>query len=113
MIARLWRGRTKAADADRYLAYLEATGLKDYAAVRGVRSVQALRRIEGDVAELLLITHWDSMAAIKQFTGDDPETAVYYPEDDEFLLEKEPTVTHYEVVFDRSPGVIQRPGQTE
>ena len=99
MIARLWHGRTKAEDADRYLEYLKATGLKDYAGVEGNRGVQALRRIEGGVAEFLLVTQWDSMEAIERFAGANPEIAVYYPEDEAFLLEKEPNVIHYEVVF--------------
>jgi hypothetical protein len=30
--------------------------------------------------------------------GEDLETAKYYPEDEGFLLEFEPTVVHYEVV---------------
>jgi hypothetical protein len=34
---------------------------------------------------------------IGRLAGPDPERAVYYPEDDDFLLEKEPNVTHYEV----------------
>jgi hypothetical protein len=33
----------------------------------------------------------------RRFAGSDLERAIYYPEDDDFLLEKEPTVTHYEV----------------
>src|SRR5256885_10813478 len=31
------------------------------------------------------------------FAGDDVERAHYYPEDRDYLLELEPTVTHYEV----------------
>jgi hypothetical protein len=38
------------------------------------------------------------MAAIEKFAGPEPEQARYYPEDKEFLLEFEPTVTHYEVL---------------
>jgi hypothetical protein len=38
------------------------------------------------------------MASIKAFAGDDVETAKYYPEDRDFLLEFEPKVVHYEVV---------------
>jgi hypothetical protein len=41
--------------------------------------------------------HWESWDAIRAFAGDDPETSDYYPEDDEYLLETEPHVTHYEV----------------
>ncbi|MGH2532637.1 MAG: antibiotic biosynthesis monooxygenase family protein [Thermomicrobiales bacterium] len=101
MIARIWRGRTAAAQADDYLDYLEATGLKDYSSTPGNRGLRVLRRIDDQTAEFLLITLWDSMDAIRAFAGPEPERAVYYPEDDAFLLEKEPTVAHYEVLVDR------------
>ncbi len=99
MIVRMWRGRTKVEDADRYLLYLQETGLKDYAVVEGNLGVQALRRVDGDVAEFLIVTHWDSMEAVKRFAGPNPEVSVYYPEDDAYLLEKEPNVIHYEVAY--------------
>ena len=41
---------------------------------------------------------WEGLEAIKAFAGDDAEKAKYYPEDDGFLLEFEPSVVHYEVV---------------
>jgi len=100
MIARIWRGRVPAAKADDYLEYLLATGLKDYAATPGNRGVRALRRVEGEVAEYLTLTFWDSMDAVRGFAGDDVERAVYYPEDDVFLLEKQPEVEHYEVLYE-------------
>jgi heme-degrading monooxygenase HmoA len=98
VIARIWRGRTPADKADAYHEYLRRTGLKEYAETPGNLGVFALRRIEGEVAELLLVTMWESMDAVRAFAGDDPERAVYYPEDDEYLLEREPTVSHYEVL---------------
>ncbi|MGH2560842.1 MAG: antibiotic biosynthesis monooxygenase family protein [Thermomicrobiales bacterium] len=101
MIARIWRGRTPAAKADDYVDLLEATGLADYTKTPGNRGLHVLRRIDGEVAEFLLITLWDSMDAVRAFAGPDPERAVYYPEDDAYLLEKEPTVAHYEVLVDR------------
>lgn len=97
-IARIWRGRTPASRAAEYLDFLERKGLSGYRATPGNRGVQVLLRTEGDVAEFLLITWWDDYDAIRGFAGPDPERAVYYPEDDDFLLEKEPNVTHYEVV---------------
>jgi hypothetical protein len=36
------------------------------------------------------------MDAIRGFAGDDVERAVYYPEDDRFLLTKPEKVQHYE-----------------
>jgi len=98
MIARMWRGRTPAEKAGAYHAYLRATGLKEYAETPGNRGVYVFRRTEGGVAEFLLVSLWESMDAVRAFAGDDPERAVYYPEDDDYLLEREPTVTHYEVL---------------
>jgi hypothetical protein len=47
----------------------------------------------------LLITVWDSIEAVKKFAGDDPSVAKYYPEDDEFLLEKENHSLNHQVFF--------------
>ena len=44
-----------------------------------------------------VLSLWDSLEAIKSFAGDDPEVAIYFPEDEKFLLAKEPRVLHYEV----------------
>jgi heme-degrading monooxygenase HmoA len=99
MIARTWHGRVPATRADAYQAYLQRTGLKDYRATPGNRGVLVLRRTEGADTHFVLTTLWESVAAIKQFAGDDYERARYYPEDDEYLIEREPFVTHYDVVF--------------
>lgn len=99
MIARTWHGRVPAEKADAYHSYLLETGVLDYRSVEGNRGVQVLRRLEGDEAHFLLITLWDSWEAIKAFAGEDVERAKYYPEDEAFLLELEPTVTHYDVLI--------------
>ena len=38
--------------------------------------------------EFVMFTLWDSMDAVKAFAGDRPEVAVYYPEDDRYLIER-------------------------
>lgn len=103
MIARTWHGRVPAAKAETYHEYLLRTGVADYSHTPGNRGVYVLRRVEGEVAHFLLITYWESVEAIKRFAGEDYERARYYPEDDEFLLEREPFVTHYEVLL-AAPG---------
>ena len=97
MIARIWRGVTSSSKADEYLDYLNKTGIADYQATEGNQGVYVLRRVEAERAHFLLLTFWESLDAIKQFAGPDFEKARYYPEDDEYLLEREPTVDHYEV----------------
>jgi len=103
MIMRIWHGMTKAEDADRYADLVNRTGVKDYRATPGNRAVYLLRRIEGQRAHFLTVTLWDSYEAIRRFAGDDVNKAHYYPEDKEFLLEFEPTVTHYEVLVGPTP----------
>ena len=98
MIGRTWHGRVPAQKADAYYTYLQRTGLSDYVKTPGNRGVYVLRRNDGDVTHFLLLTFWDSLAAIRAFAGDDYERARYYPEDDEFLLEREPFVSHYDVL---------------
>jgi heme-degrading monooxygenase HmoA len=104
MIARTWHGRVPASKADAYYAYLLRTGLADYRATPGNRGLLVQRRIDGDVAHFLLTTLWDSVDAIKRFAGDDYEAARYYPEDDDYLLERQPFVTHAEALLASFPA---------
>ena len=99
MIGRIWQGATKADDADAYLDYLHATGFPEYRATPGNLGVLALRRVVDGRAELLLLTLWESEEAIRRFAGDDIGRAVFYPEDERYLIEKGEQVSHYEVVF--------------
>ncbi len=98
MIARVWTGRTDAADAERYADYLSETGVPDLAQTPGNRGVLVLRRLDGEAAEFQVSSLWESMSAIKRFAGEDPERAVYYPLDATFLEELSPTLPHYELV---------------
>ena len=98
MIARLWHGRVPAAKAAAYRDFLNRRAIHDYRSVPGNASVRILERPEGDVVHFVTLTFWESMDAIRAFAGDDVERAKYYPEDQDFLLEFEPTVVHYTVV---------------
>jgi heme-degrading monooxygenase HmoA len=99
MIARTWRGRVPAAKSDAYYDYLVRTGIRDYRSSPGNRGVLVQRSVEGDVALFELVTLWDSEDAIRAFAGDDIGAARYYPEDDAFLLDREPRVAHAEVLL--------------
>ena len=102
MIARVWRGATRAEDAEAYLEYLDRTGHAEYRRVAGHRRTITLRRVEDDRAEFVLITFWDSFDAIREFAGTELERAVFYPEDDRYLVEREDRVAHFDVVYEDS-----------
>ena len=113
MIARTWHGRVPNDKAEAYHAYLLRTGLADYAATAGNEGVWVFRRTEGDITHFVLTTLWRSVEAIKRFAGEDYEQARYYPEDDAFLLEREPFVTHYDVLRLQAPEGMRRPNMAE
>ena len=64
----------------------------------GNRGAWMLRRDVGDRTEFITYSLWDSLDAIRGFAGDDIEAAVYYPEDERFLIEQDDRVKHYEIV---------------
>ena len=106
MIARTWKGATRAEDADRYLDYLHATGLRSFRDTPGNRGAFVLRRLLGPRAEFIVISLWDSSDAVHRFAGDQPERAVFYPEDAAFLVARDEQVDHYELVYaDEQAGV--------
>ncbi len=98
MIARTWRGWTRSEDRAAYSEYIERTGLAGYAATRGNLGAYLLQRTDGDRTEFVALSFWEDRAAIQGFAGDDIEQAVFYPEDDRFLVDREWTVSHYEVM---------------
>lgn len=79
------------------MRFLLDRAVPDYKSVAGNRGVHILRRNDEGAAHFVILTMWDSRAAIEAFAGKDIDRAKYYPEDQHFLIEFEPVVTHYEV----------------
>jgi antibiotic biosynthesis monooxygenase (ABM) superfamily enzyme len=100
MISRVWHGWTKPEHADTYEAMLRSEILPGIHRVQGFRGATLLRRQDGAEVEFVTITRFDDMAAVRAFAGEEPSRAVYYPEDERFLIERDNHVNHYEVVFD-------------
>ena len=100
MIARIWHGVTPEHKAEEYAVYCLHTGVKDLRATDGNRGVYLLRMIRDGKAEFLVISLWDPLDCIQEFSGPDVEKAHYYPRDEEFLDEFEPQVNHFEVLAD-------------
>jgi heme-degrading monooxygenase HmoA len=51
----------------------------------------------GDRAEFVTVSFWDSRESIEALAGQDIEKAVFYPEDERFLAERDLTVRHYQI----------------
>ncbi|MEA4907181.1 MAG: antibiotic biosynthesis monooxygenase [Chloroflexi bacterium] len=98
MIARMWHGRVPASKAPAYREFLNRRAIPDYQSIPGNISVHILEREQGEVTHFITLTFWEDLYAIRAFAGEDVERAKYYPEDQDYLLEFEPHVVHYEVV---------------
>lgn len=98
MIARIWRGATRSGDADAYERYMRDVALPAYRRTGGNRGTVMLRRERGDGrVEFTMVTLWNDMDGIRAFAGDEPGRAVFYPEDDRYLVERDLEVTHHAV----------------
>ncbi len=98
MIARIWHGTVPTSKAEAYRKFLNARAIPDYQSVAGNLGVYILERTEGEITHFNTLTFWDSLESIRGFAGDEIEVAKYYDEDQDFLLEFEPRVRHFEVV---------------
>jgi heme-degrading monooxygenase HmoA len=99
VIARIWHGRTKTAQADEYYEYLKEAGIKKIQGIPGNLGVQVFRRTQNEITEFTVISYWESMDAVRRFAGADAEKTHNLAKDPEYLLELEPTVKHYDVVL--------------
>ncbi|SCY34258.1 hypothetical protein SAMN05216488_1448 [Microbacterium sp. LKL04] len=96
-VVRMWTGVVRAEDADRYIRYVERTGMDAYSATPGNLGAWLLTRDLGNGrTEITTLSRWENLAVIAAFAGDDIERAVFYPEDDEFLIERDERVRHYQ-----------------
>jgi hypothetical protein len=95
-IARIWRGRTVAARADEYAAYLYEVGIRPLE--EKAMAVQLLREDRQEESEFITISYWESVEAMSRFAGPDPRRIHHLPRDEEFLIELPQSVQVLEIV---------------
>lgn len=100
MIARTWRGETIPANADQYLRFCQEKVFPSLKAIAGHRGAYVLQRNAGGIVEFMVVTLWESMQAIREFAGQNPEAAVVEPEARAILTDFDAHVRHFEVVHD-------------
>jgi heme-degrading monooxygenase HmoA len=94
----MWRGTVLTERAADYVDYINRTGLAEYRQTPGNLDAQMWTRDLGDGrTEVVTLSWWESLDSIKGFAGPDISRAVYYPEDEGYLLDQDPMVTHYTV----------------
>jgi heme-degrading monooxygenase HmoA len=97
MIARLWKGWTKAEDAEEYEKLLREVVYPGLRAIAGYCGGYLLRQNGEQEAEFVTVNLFESLEAVKAFAGADYETPVFESEARKLLSRAEPTAHHYDV----------------
>src|SRR5690349_20094422 len=103
MIERVWSGRTTKEGAAAYTTHFRSVVLPELSAIHGYRGATLAERETADGVEVVVVTRWESLQAIRQFAGDDIERAVVYDQAAVLFSDYDPRVRHY--------GVIVRDGE--
>ena len=102
MIARLWRGWTKRADAKAYEEMLRNEIFPSIAArnIKGYRSAELFIREDGDEVQFVTLLRFDSMDAVKEFAGADESKPVIFSKAERLIARME-QARHYRIAIGR------------
>ena len=99
MIARIWHGWTKQADAETYEQMLRNEIFPSIAErnIKGYRGAELFVREDGDEVEFVTLLRFDSMDAVKEFAGEDESKPVIYSKAESLLTRMDTRSRHYRI----------------
>jgi mannose-6-phosphate isomerase-like protein (cupin superfamily) len=112
VITRVWRGWTRAADADAYERFLLDELFPSMRSIDGFTGADVLRRRDGDEEAFVTLTRFTSLDAIRAFAGDDYERPVLEPRARELLSRYDEVARHFET-SGFAPAASPRPLATK
>lgn len=99
MIARWWTAQTTSGQLPAYMEHLRSRVIPELQALEGYKGVTVLDRPLSDGIEVIVITYWRSIDAVRAFAGADVERAVVAKEAVAMLARYDERVRHYVVAF--------------
>src|SRR5262245_61334659 len=107
MIARLWSavGTDDSRTGSRLRRALEEESVAIFRKVDGYVNAMLLKREVAETVEIIVITWWHWLDAVRQFAGDDFEEAVVADEARAILTAFDVGVRHYELALRDVPSV--------
>ena len=101
MVERVWLARAaNRDDAVAYVEYFRRVVLPELKAVSGYRGAKVLQRDRDGGVEVVVVSRWESLDAIRGFAGDDIERAVVHDEAAALFTGYDRIVRHFEIVSD-------------
>ncbi len=110
MIARFWSAQTTPAQAPGYVDHLKTHVLPTVRKMHGYTGAMLLEREVSGAVEILVITWWRSLEAIRGFAGAEVEDAVVADEAAALLTQFDRRVRHYHLVVKDDAGGVGRSG---
>jgi heme-degrading monooxygenase HmoA len=101
MICRYWRGLVRPDSPDAYIEHLRSRTFPQLARIPGFQGISLMKRTLPSGVEFVVQTHWESLASIVAFAGQDAEVAVVPEEARRLMVEFDGRARHYEVVLQR------------
>ena len=103
MIVRGWKARATAANAPAYRALLEKDVFPKLRSIDGFAGADLLERRDDDGVEIVVMSRWASMEAVRGFAGAAPDRAVVEPDARAVLTSFDETVAHYDIAAEAAP----------
>jgi antibiotic biosynthesis monooxygenase (ABM) superfamily enzyme len=99
MISRIWHGWTTLENADAYETLLreEIFHIIKNKQITGYRGIQLLRRPLGEEVEFITVMRLDNLEAVREFAGEDYETAFVLPQARRLLKRFDDRSQHYDI----------------
>lgn len=100
----MWSARATGSHVDEYLGHFREQVLPGLRTLSGFAGARVLSRPLEDRTEIVVLTFWRSMEAIRTFAAPDPEAAVVTAEAARILADYDRVVRHFEVALDAAGG---------
>jgi heme-degrading monooxygenase HmoA len=100
MIERVWSARTTRDGAAKYAEHFRHAVLPQLTTIDGYRGARLLEREHDGGIEVVVVTRWQTLDAIRAFAGDELDRAVVHDQAAALFTDFDRKVRHYGVVLD-------------
>jgi len=98
MIERVWAARTTRDGAARYADHFRRVVIPELAAIAGYRGARLLERELNGAIEIVVVTRWQTLDAIRAFAGEELDRAVVHDAAAALFTDYDRRVRHFGVV---------------
>ncbi len=98
MIERVWSGRTTREGAVSYAEHFRRVVLPELGPIAGYRGARLLEREQDGGIEVVVVTRWQSLDAIRAFAGEELDRAVVHEDAASLFSDYDRKVRHFDVV---------------